>query len=268
MKAVILDWAGTVLDCGVYSPAVVFIDVFQQEGVPISMEEARGPMGAHKRVHIRKITELSSVRRRWYEKHGSYPTESDVERMFTKFVPLQIACLHQYSGMITGAVETVDELQKTRGLKIGSTTGFTGAMVDILKLAAAKAGYVPDCYVAADEVPQARPFPFMVWLNCIKLNVHPIAAIVKVDDTADGVLEGVTAGTWSVGLARTGNYMGLNEAELHELQTKQPDQYDRMLRRSYEILSTAGAHYVIDDIRGLPRVIDDINRRLAQGEVP
>lgn len=268
IKAVILDWAGTVLDCGVYSPAVVFIEVFKQEGVPITMEEARGPMGAHKKVHIRKITELSSVRRRWHEKHGSYPNEVDVERMFRSFVPQQLACLDEYSTMITGAVETVNELQKVRGLKIGSTTGFNGEMVDKLKVAAAKAGYKPDCYVAADEVPQARPYPFMVWSNCIKLNVHPIAAIVKVDDTADGVLEGVTAGCWSVGLARTGNYMGLNEKELDELQAKQPEQYNRMLKRSYEILSNAGAHYVIDDIRGLPRVVDDINRRLAQGETP
>jgi len=170
--------------------------------------------------------------------------------------------------MITGAVDTVNELQKVRGLKIGSTTGYTREMLDILISSAKNAGYQPDSYVAADEVPQARPFPFMIWQNCIKLNVHPISAIVKVDDTSDGILEGVTAGTWSVGVARTGNYMGMNEEELQEFRSKEPDQYERMLRRSYEILSGAGAHYVIDDIRGLPRVIDDINRRLAQGEVP
>jgi phosphonoacetaldehyde hydrolase len=204
---VILDWAGTVLDCGVYSPAVVFLDVFAAEGVPISMEEARQPMGAHKKVHIRKITQIAAVRERWKAKHGEYPTEADVDRMFEKFVPMQIEVLPKYVDMIPGAVETVDELQKVRQLKIGSTTGFTLAMVDVLKAAAGKAGYTPDVYVAADEVPQARPFPFMVWLNAIRLNVSPIAAIVKVDDTADGVLEGITAGCWSVGLARTGNYV-------------------------------------------------------------
>lgn len=268
MKAIVLDWAGTVLDCGVYSPAVVFIDVFEREGVPISMEEARGPMGAHKKVHIRKITQLNSVRDRWKEKKGKYPDESDVERMFETFVPLQLQCLSKYTDMIPGAVDTVRELQHTRGLKIGSTTGFTMAMVDILKKAAAKQGYEPDVYVAADEVPQARPFPFMVWLNAIRLNVSPIAAIVKVDDTADGVLEGVTAGCWSVGLARTGNYMGMTIEELENLEHKEPEQYARMLARSYDILSSAGAHYVIDDINGLPRVIDDINRRLANGEKP
>lgn len=40
----ILDWAGTVLDHGVYAPAVVFIDVFEQHGVPITMAEARAPV--------------------------------------------------------------------------------------------------------------------------------------------------------------------------------------------------------------------------------
>ena len=203
LKACILDWAGTVLDCGVYAPAVVFVDVFQQEGVPITIEEAREPMGAHKKVHIRKITQLESVRKRWFEKFGRFPNEEDVERMFQNFVPMQLACLSQYSGMITGAVETVDLIRKEFGLKIGSTTGFTTAMVDILKKDAAAKGYTPDVYVAADEVPQARPYPYMVWLNAIRLDVNPVEAIIKVDDTADGVREGTSAGCWSVGLAKT-----------------------------------------------------------------
>ena len=224
--------------------------------------------GAHKKVHIRKLTQIPSVRNRWFEKHGAYPTEHDVEKMFEMFVPAQLAVLPKYTDMIPGAVETVNELQKNRGLKIGSTTGFTGVMVDVLKKAATAQGYTPDVYVAADEVPQARPFPFMVWLNAIRLNVSPISAIVKVDDTADGVLEGITAGCWSVGLARSGNYMGMTTQELSDLQRDDPDLYTRNLKRAYEILSQAGAHYVIDDINGLPRVIDDINRRLANGERP
>ena len=105
--------------------------------------------------------------------------------------------------MIDGAVETASYIQKDLGLKIGTTTGFTTEMVDILRGIAKEAGYVPDACVAADEVPQARPFPYMVWANCIRLDVNPIQAVVKVDDTADGVREGILAGCWSVGLART-----------------------------------------------------------------
>ena len=116
-----------------------------------------------------------------------------------------MACLGDYCEMIDGAVETVHFLQREMNLKIGSTTGFTSEMVDVLKHTAGKAGYVPDAIVAADEVPQARPFPYMVWLNCIRLDINPIQAVLKVDDTADGVREGILAGCWSVGLARTVN---------------------------------------------------------------
>lgn len=203
VKAVILDWSGTVIDCGVYSPAIVFSEVFKEAGVPITMEEAREPMGTHKKVHIRRITQMESVRRRWFEKFGQFPSEEDVERMFHNFVPMQLGCLLDYSQMISGAVETVNALRHEMGLKIGSTTGFTRAMVDIIKKPAAEQGYVPDVYVAADDVPQARPYPYMVWLNAIKLDVNPIEALVKVDDTAEGVREGTSAGCWSVGLAKT-----------------------------------------------------------------
>ena len=214
VKGVILDWAGTVMDCGVYSPAVVFLEVFKTEGVPITMEEAREPMGAHKKVHIRKITQMESLRRRWFEKFGRFPNEEDVERMFVNFVPLQIGRLLYYSDMITGAVETANILRHERGLKIGSTSGFTTPMVDVLKRAAAEQGYVPDVYVAADEVSQARPYPYMVWLNAVRLDVNPIEAIVKVDDTADGVKEGTSAGCWSVGLAKTVSFLYLYTAML------------------------------------------------------
>lgn len=265
IKGVILDWAGTVLDCGVYAPAVVFVEVFENEGVPITMEEAREPMGAHKKVHIRKITQQEPVRRRWFDKFGRFPNEEDVERMFENFVPMQLACLAKYSKMIEGAVDTAKFLQNEMNLKIGSSTGFTTPMVDILKEIAAESGYRPDAIVAADEVPQARPYPYMVWLNCVRLDVNPIQAIVKVDDTADGVREGILAGCWSVGLARTGNYVALNEQEISELST---EDYERRLQKSYNILANSGAHYVIDTVCDLPPVIEDINRRLAAGEHP
>ena len=37
--------------------------------------------------------------------------------------------------------------------------------------------------------------------------------------------------------------------ELADLERKDPEQYARMLTRSYDILSNAGAHYVIDGQR-------------------
>ena len=59
--------------------------------------------------------------------------------------------------------------------------------------------------------------------------------------------------------------MALNQKEINDLSN---EDYERLLKKSYEILSNAGAHYVIDTINDLPIVIDDINRRLASGEQP
>ena len=110
IQAVLLDWAGTTMDYGCMAPAVVFVEVYRRQGVPISMDEARAPMGAHKRVHIQKIGQLDSVRQRWHEKHGRAPTEADVDRMFSDFVPLQLACLSEYSEMIPGALEAPERV--------------------------------------------------------------------------------------------------------------------------------------------------------------
>lgn len=265
VKAVIFDWAGTVIDSGVFGPTVVFLELFKNEGVPITIDEARGPMGIHKKDHLRMITQMEGVRTRWFEKWGRYPEESDVDRMFNNAVPMQLACLSDYSTMIEGAVDTVNTLQHTMNLKIGTTTGYTSDMLDVIKPLAAEAGYIPDSYVAADEVPQARPYPYMVWLNLIRMDVNPIQAVVKVDDTTDGVREGITAGCWAVGLARTGNYVGHTEAEISALSE---EDYERKLKRSYSALVDSGAHYVIDTVNDMPYVIRDINRRLAAGEHP
>ena len=62
LKAVLLDWAGTTIDYGCYAPAVVFMEVYKRRGVPITIEQARVPMGAHKRVHIQQISMMEEVR--------------------------------------------------------------------------------------------------------------------------------------------------------------------------------------------------------------
>ena len=45
IKAVILDWAGTVVDHGSRAPMGAFVRAFAEFGVAISVADARGPMG-------------------------------------------------------------------------------------------------------------------------------------------------------------------------------------------------------------------------------
>jgi len=264
IEAVLLDWAGTTMDFGCMAPAVVFVEVFERKKVPITLAEARVPMGAHKKVHIRKITEIEGVRRRWQEVHGRLPNEDDVEAMFTDFVPLQLACLSQYSQLIPGTLEAVAELRK-RGIRIGSTTGYLTEMMKINHADAKRQGYVPDSTVCASEVPAGRPYPYMCLQNAINLKVTTVDACVKVDDTVPGVEEGLNAGMWTVGLAVSGNEVGLPLAEWQAL----PEAEKASKReRAYARMGQCGAHYVVDSIAELMPCIDDIERRVRAGETP
>jgi phosphonoacetaldehyde hydrolase len=264
IEAVLLDWAGTTMDHGCMAPAVVFVEVFRRKGVPISVEEARVPMGAHKRVHIQRITELPAVRERWTKAHGKPPGDGDVEAMFTDFVPLQLACLSDYSQLIPGTLDAVKAM-RGRGYKIGSTTGYTTEMTKINLADAARQGYAPDSTVCASEVPAGRPAPHMCLQNAINLNVTTIQACVKIDDTVPGVEEGLNAGMWSIGLALSGNEVGL---PLKELEALPGAERAAKRQRAYTRMYQAGAHYVVDSIADIMPCLDDIEARLKRGETP
>ncbi len=267
IKGLVLDWSGTTADAYVIAPAVVFVEVFRNKGVDISMQEARGPMGLRKDLHIKMLTEDPAIRERWKGVHGRYPTQQDVDDMFADFVPAQVACLPQYCDLLPGVAEVTQKLQKEYGIRIGVSTGFTRVMVDVLLEAARKQGFCPDATVAGDEVIHgARPKPFMVYRNLDLMDVHPIQAVVKVDDTVSGVGEALEAGCWGVGVARYSNYMDIDSIE--QAESLSEEEINRRLEHSRELLRKSGAHYVIDSIVDLPAVIDDINARLARGEKP
>jgi len=264
LKAVILDWAGTTLDYGCFAPAVVFAEVFKRQGVPITTEQAREPMGAHKKVHIRMVSEMEAVRSMWQDVHGGLPDEDDVEQMFRDFVPLQLACLAKYADLIPGTQEAVGEFRR-RGLKIGSTTGYTTEMMEVLQEEAKRQGYVPDSSVCAAQVPAGRPHPWMCLQNAMNLQLYPMEAFVKAGDTLPDIAEGLNAGMWTIGLAKTGNELGLTEQEIAALE---PQVLRGKLDRARERFRQAGAHYVVDAIAEVAPVLDEINARLAHGERP
>jgi phosphonoacetaldehyde hydrolase len=264
IQAVLLDWAGTTMDFGCMAPAVVFVEVFKRKGVPITMEEARAPMGAHKRVHIQKITQLDPVRKRWQGTHGRLPNDDDVEAMFRDFVPLQLKCLSDYSELIPGTLDIVKAMRK-RGYRIGSTTGYMTEMMKINLRDAAKQGYVPDSTVCASEVPAGRPYPYMCLQNVMNLGVSPLEACVKIDDTRPGIEEGLNGAMWTIGLAISGNEIGLPLKEWKKVPKALQEQ---MRQGAYTRMYQSGAHYVVDTIADILPCLDDIEARLSRGERP
>ena len=266
VKGLVLDWSGTTADAYVIAPAIVFAEVFRNQGVEISMNEARGPMGLRKDLHIEQLTLDPVIRERWKTVHGRYPDKGDVDRMFDDFVPAQVACLPKYTDLLPGTAEVTQRLQQ-QGLRIGVSTGFTRVMVDVLLEAAIKQGFTPDATVAGDEVNNgARPKPFMVYKNLDLLDLWPIESVVKVDDTVGGVGEGLNAGCWAVGVSRYSNYMLINSLEEADALSK--EEIQRRTDVASQKLREAGAHYVIDSIADIEPVIADINARLARGEKP
>ncbi len=264
IRCIILDWAGTTMDFGCMAPAVVFRQVFEKAGVPITIEEARIPMGAHKKVHIGLICEIPSVRARWVETHGAEPTAEDVNRMFENFVPMQEACLSDYSKLIPGTLEVIAECRE-RNYKIGSTSGYLPGMLAINQADAEKQGYVPDATFGAGDVKRGRPYAHMVLRNIIELDVSPVQSVVKIDDTLTGIEEGLNAGCWAVGLAISGNEVGV---PLEEWNAFSDEVKQKHRDRVYPTMYQRGAHYVIDSIANLMPCLDDIEARLRRGENP
>lgn len=266
IKLVVLDWAGLTVDYGCYAPALVFIEVFKRKGIDISMEQARGPMGRYKRDHIKSILEwYPDVSAKWKEKHGRGWTEGDVDDMFENlFKPLQLKVIRSYSKLIPDTLETVKWLRE-RGIKIGSTTGYFSEAARINLEEAVKQGYKPDATFCSDDVPAGRPSPWMVMRNMMETNVFPPAAVVKVDDTVVGVEEGLNAGTWAVGVSKTGTLVGLNEEEVKNTPQKK---LEAMIEAANDMHRRAGAHYVIEEISQLPQVVIEIEERLRRGERP
>ncbi len=264
LKAAVFDWAGTVIDHGSQAPMGVFVKTFKQFGVDITVAEARGPMGMAKRDHIKTLMAVPRIAQAWQKAQGAAPDEAAIDRVYEIFVPMNVEAVTDYCTMIEGAVPAINRM-RARGMKIGSTTGYTRSiMAKVLPLAAAQ-GYSPDNLVCGGDLAEARPSAMMMYRTFLDLGVWPAHTVVKVDDTGVGIGEGLNAGCWTVGVAVSGNAFGLNPAETAALT---PAEFAQMRAAAYADLRRTGAHYVIDSVADMDAVLDDIEGRLARGERP
>ncbi|BAN48119.1 phosphonoacetaldehyde hydrolase [Metapseudomonas resinovorans] len=264
LKAVILDWAGTVVDFGSFAPTQIFVEAFAEFGVAVSLEEARGPMGMGKWDHIRTLCDIPAIGERYRAAFGRLPSDDDVTAIYERFMPLQIEKIGLHSALIPGALEAIATLRED-GLKIGTCSGYPAVVMAKVVEMARENGYVPDHVVATDEVPNGRPYPAQSLANVIALGIDDVAACVKVDDTWPGILEGRSAGMWTVALTCSGNALGLTYEQFKALPA---DKLDAERARIGQMFEPSRPHYLIDTIAELPAVIEDINKRLARGEMP
>ncbi|WP_439813800.1 phosphonoacetaldehyde hydrolase [Zavarzinia sp. CC-PAN008] len=264
VQAVIFDWAGTTVDHGCMAPALAFTRTFEAAGVPVTIAEARAPMGAEKRDHIAALMAMPRIADAWAATHGHEPREQDIDNLYAAFLPHQLAVIADHAAPVPGCLETVRALRQ-RGIRIGANTGYAQAMMDVLAPAAAAHGYVPDDSVNASDVPRGRPAPSMALRNAANLGVDAVAACIKVDDTPVGIEEGLAAGMWTVGVALSGNEAALSHDALQALA---PEARAALRRRTHERLARTGAHLVIDSVADFLPALAEIEARLARGEQP
>lgn len=264
LRAVVFDWAGTVIDHGCMAPVGAFQEVFAERGVEVTVSEVRQFMGMVKREHLEAMAQLPRVREAWVKALGNPPQTRDIDAMYARLLPMQVRAVAAHAKVIEGVPALLRAL-RAQGLRIGSSTGYPDTVMEVLEPLAMKQGWDPDVVVTASDLRAGRPAPWEVFLAMQRLDVFPPAAVVKVDDSVAGVVAGRNAGVWAVGVTLTGNQVGMSESDLESLSSHEKKAlHDQAARRFVE----AGAHAVVASVRELPGVLERINRRLVEGRRP
>ena len=261
---VVLDWAGTAVDHGSLAPVRTLQKVFAMHGCDVEDAVIRRDMGLAKRDHIRKLLREPEVAELWQSASRPVVTETDVDTLYAEFIPLQTACLLEYAEVIDGVIPVVDAL-RSRGARIGGTTGYTRPMLDALEAAARSQGYAPDASVCPEDVSAGRPHPFMCYQLAVTLKAAPLWTCVKIGDTISDIEEGRNAGMWTIALTRTGNMVGLS---LQDWQALPDSEQSAALATARASLASHHAHFIVPGVADIQPAIAEIEARITRGERP
>jgi len=248
LEAIILDWAGTSIDYGCFAPIKGFIEGFRAVGVDIDEKTARTPMGLGKLEHVRAIA-------------ATLPTaltEAQILTAYEEFEKVVFAEVENHCDLKDHVLDVVAELRR-RGLKIGSTTGYTSEMMGRVIPKVRAQGYEPDFWVAPDQAGKGRPYPYMIWQNLVHLGVKSARNVVKVGDTIADVEEGINAQCWTVGVIMGSSELGLSRQMVEGMSHFELAERKAVVKAAF---MAAGADYIADDLDELPSILDEIESRM------
>lgn len=248
IEAVIFDWAGTTVDYGCFAPVEAFAEVFRQFHISPTSEEIREPMGMLKIDHIRTMLEMPRIRQCYVDVYGSEPNEETVKAMFDIFEEKLLKILHLFAEPKSGVPSVVAKLRKN-GLKIGSTTGYTDKMMNIIAPIAKEKGYAPDVWFSPDAVGgKGRPYPYMIFKNMEALGIKSVRNVLKIGDTVSDIKEGKNAGVWTAGVVVGSSELGLSQSEYEALSAAERE---TRCRKTADRFTEAGADkvfYTLEDM--------------------
>ncbi|PJI90578.1 phosphonoacetaldehyde hydrolase [Sphingomonas koreensis] len=262
--AVLFDWAGTMIDFGSRAPVMAMAQVFERAGAPADEAVIRRYMGMAKREHVVSILSEPAMATRWRAAKGADWQERDVDALMIELEPAMQASAGACRELIPGAATAASALRH-KGVMVGSTTGYTRTMMAEIIPAAAEQGYSPDAIVCAGETAQGRPAPLMLWAAMAQLGAWPASGCVAVDDAPVGITAGRNAGLWTIGVAGSGNGVGMTHADFTALPL---DARAARMAPVVDAFAEAGADFVIESVADLAAAIGAIEAALAKGELP
>lgn len=265
IEGIIFDWAGTTVDYGCFAPVNVFLSIFKEAGIEVTLEEAREPMGLLKWDHIKAMLEIERISNLWKERYGRPFSIEDVNDLYSKFEPQLISTLDQFSDPIDHVVAVINNL-KEMGLKIGSTTGYTENMIEVVARGAKEKGYQPDCIVTPDSTDGiGRPKPYMIFENMKKLSMTATWRVVKVGDTISDIKEAVNASVWNVGIIIGSSLLGMEKNTFDQLTLEMKEYYISQTKNQF---LESGADFVINTMEDLPVLLEKIDELIELGKRP
>ncbi len=178
--------------------------------------------------------------------------QEDVQAMYDVYEAKLLSVLDQYAEVKPNVLEAVAKLREN-GIKIGSTTGYTDKMMEIVTRVAKENGYEPDAWFSPDAVgSKGRPYPYMVFENMKALGIDSVKKVVKVGDTISDILEGKNAGVISIGVIEGSSEMGLSQEEYEALSEEEKKAAVESVKEKF---FAAGADDVIQDMGELVDLI-------------
>ncbi len=257
IEVVIFDWAGTTVDYGCFAPVQAFAQAFKAFGIVVTNNEVREPMGMLKRDHVKYMLNMERISKEWERVHGRKFTEEDIDAVYEKSENGILDVVHDFCEPIPYVLDAIKTL-KDKGIKIGSTTGYTREMMDIVIPKAKERGYSPDCCFTSNDVGGVgRPYPYMVFRNMEALKISSTNAVIKVGDTVADIKEGKNAGVIAVGLIEGSSAMGLSKSEFENLSEIEKEENIKRVEGQYK---NAGADYVINNMSELVELIEKIQK--------
>jgi len=200
IQLAVFDIAGTTLH-DESNVGLVLQQVIQEyAGLAVSLPEVNEVMGYAKPWAIRYLLEQKQDAR--------YKDPAFIDSLHRHFVQqMSDHYLHSEgvrekkgTGAVLGAL-------KQRGIKIALDTGFDRAITDIIlkRVGWLNIGVI-DAVITSDEVPQGRPYPYMIYRAMEQLGVRSIRQVAKIGDTLSDLEEGTNAGCPFVIGITTGAY--------------------------------------------------------------